>query len=592
MENNDVIQFDVPHRVHSSYIWLGAIRTFILVFGIIVASSPSLISGVVGISKAPGVSERISINLPLIIIAVILAILISYAIALLYHFVSYKHISYTISKDDLLIKRGVFIKKNFHIPYARIQTVDLSSSFLQRIVGVSDVSIDTAGGSSNERIKIPFVRQTNAEVLRLLIFTLKKVALNGATFDELETVMPKISSFLDAPESFSKSATNVMDFADNIMSEMGSIVGGRGIADEKTSASFGLKNFEVFLSAISGKHTLICFGLIMASIYVLSVLQNYIPAGVYSGNDVVIDFVSNFFENSFAIITSLIVGVTIIATWLSITVADAFNNAGFECRRKGTRLEVEHGLFQHSTQALDIDKIQEIKVKQGLLRQIIGYASISALTITSNAGGSDEEKRRASTGVLLHPFIKLSRVENVISDILPEFEFCLNKEKRVAHVALRRSIIRDTIVKNIGFWYMVAYFVFCMTCEMFVDQSLKALLNEQLHVLSLATIPVCVAIMVLGFVDGIVWYKSSSFDYTDAFIQITKGGFHRSFVSIPRKRVQWIYTSRNPFQRRVGTSTLNIRTAAGSGGTTTRLIDLAASDAEMCLTWIKPKSNT
>lgn len=591
MKNKDVIQFDVPHRVHSSYIWLGALRTFVFVFGIIVASSPSLVTGIIGASHAPGVSEMLSQKLLIVLLCVILAILLSYAIALLYHFVSYKHISYTISKDDLLIKRGIFIKKNFHIPYARIQTVDLSSSFLQRIVGVSDVSIDTAGGSSNARIKIPYVRQTYAEVLRLLVYTLKKVALNEATYEDLEKMLPNISNMLDAPSVKAKSATNVMDFADNIMSEMGSIVGGRGIADEKTSASFGLKNFEVFLSAISGRHTLICFGLILVAIYVVSVLQNYIPAGVYSGNDVVIDFVSSFFKNSFAIIASLIVGVTIIGAWLSITVADAFNNAGFECRRKGTRLEVEHGLFQHSTQSVDIDKIQEIKVKQGLLRQIIGYASISALTITSNAGGSDEEKRRASTGVLLHPFIKLNRVENVISDILPEFEFCLDKKKRVAHVALRRSIIRDTIVKNVGFWYMAAYLLFCMTCEMFVDQSIIAILNEQLHMLSLATIPVCVAIMILGFVNGIVWYKSSSFDYTDAFIQITKGGFHRSFVSIPRKRVQWIYTSRNPFQRRVDTATLNIRTAAGSGGTTTRLIDLTASDADMCLAWIKPKSN-
>lgn len=589
MENKDVIQFDVPHKVHSSYIWLGAIRSFILIFGIIIASSPSWIPGLMGIYKAPGVSEKISLNLAVIIIAVILAIIISYAFALLYHLISYKFITYTFSKGELTLKRGVFIKKNVHIPYARIQTVDLTSSFLQRIVGVSDVTIDTAGGSSNARVKIPYVRQTSAEVLRLLVYILKKVALNEATYEDLEKMLPSISNMLNEPSSRSKSASNMLDYLDNVMSEMGSIDGGRGITDAETDASIGLKNSELIFSAITGTHTFACLGFLVVGIYSFAILQNYIPSGSYTGSDIIIGWFSNTISNNFFVIASIILAGALILSWISISVRDAFNYAGFECRRKGTRLEVEHGLFQHSTQSVDLDKIQEIKVKQGFLRQLLGYASISALTITSNQTGSNEEKRRTSTGVVLHPFIKLDRVEGVISNILPEFEFSLKTGKRVARVALRRSIIRDTIIKNFGFWCLVLYAAFYLTYNVFIDGTLAFMLNAQLNSISLVVIPICLAIMILGMINAILWYSSSSFDCTEAFIQVRRGGLHRFFVTIPKRRVQWIYTSINPFQERAGTVTLNIRSAAGSGGTTTRLIDLMSVDAGACLNWIKSK---
>lgn len=589
MENKDAIQFDIPHKVHSSYIWLGAIRTFILIFGIIIASSPSWIPGVMGIYKAPGVREKIPLNLTLIIVAVILVFLTSYAIALLYHLLSYKFITYTISKDEFTFKRGIFIKKNVHIPYARIQTVDLTSSFLQRIVGISDVTIDTAGGSSNARVKIPYVRQTSAEVLRLLVYTLKKVALNEATYEDLEKMLPSISNMLNAPSSRSKSASNMLDYLDNVMSEMGSIDGGRGITDVETGSSIGLKNSELILSAITGTHTFACLGFLVVGIYSFAILQNYIPSGSYTGSDIIIGWFSNTISNNFFVIASIILAGALTLSWISISVRDAFNYAGFECRRKGTRLEVEHGLFKHSTQSVDLDKVQEIKVRQGFLRQIIGYASISALTITSNQSGSDEEKRRTSTGVVLHPFIKLDRVENVISNILPEFEFNLKTGKRVAGVALRRSIIRDILIKNIGFWCLVPYAVFYLTYSVFLDDTLAWIVNAQLTSISLVVIPICASVMFLGLINAILWYSSSSFDCTEAFIQVRKGGLHRFFVSIPKRRVQWIYTSINPFQKRTGTATLNVRSAAGSGGTTTRLIDLTSDDADACLKWIQPK---
>ena len=48
---------------------------------------------------------------------------------------------------------------------------------------------------------------------------------------------------------------------------------------------------------------------------------------------------------------------------------------------------------------------------------------------------------------------------------------------------------------------------------------------------------------------------------------------------------------RNPLQRRAGTDTLLATAAAGSGGTTTTLIDASHADAMAWLDWLKPGGN-
>lgn len=587
MSANNTLEFDTPYRVHTSYIWLGAVRSFFVIFCILIAWVPSL----GGFAKIPEVGEFLTNSILLVTLGVVGLIVICYLIALFYHLWSYKFLSYTIHKDEINIKYGIFVKKNFHIPYRRIQTVDLQASFLQRIVGVCSVSIDTAGGAANARIKIPYVQQTSAEVLRLYLFSLKKVALNEATFEEFEAQLPEITSHLNVPTKRGKKVDNVLDLPSNVIDEMGSIIGGKGIADEAVGHSFGLKNSEVILSALTGRHTLICLCLVFITVYVAIVLQDMFIIPAYTGNDVVILWMQKYFGGGLIWFISLSIFLIIVAIWFGATLSDAFNNAGFESRRKGTRVEVEHGLFQHSTQSLDIDKIQEIKVKQGLLRRMIGYARISVLTITSNASGTNEEKSRAAAGIVLHPFIKLSSVEATINELLPEIEFSIDNPCRVANVALRRGIIRNTIVKNAGFWCIVAYALFLISLNVGLFGEYSFIVVAYVPQMFIAVVPVCVLVMLGGLANAIIWYKESRYAFTDHFVQITRSGLHRIWVSAPRSRVQWIGITVNPFQRAARTSTLYVRTAAGVGGTTTRLIDLTDEEGKHALEWIKPRKS-
>ena len=81
------------------------------------------------------------------------------------------------------------------------------------------------------------------------------------------------------------------------------------------------------------------------------------------------------------------------------------------------------------------------------------------------------------------------------------------------------------------------------------------------------------------------------FAYNHRFMQVSNGGLSRETVSFPRQKIQFGCTKSNPLQRRAGTDTLLATTAAGSGGTTTTLIDASHADAMAWLDWLKPGGN-
>ena len=70
--------------------------------------------------------------------------------AVVYEIAYYRRFSYELTDDTFDIRSGVFSRREREIPYGRIQNVDITRNVLQRLVGLSAVNIETAGGGSTE----------------------------------------------------------------------------------------------------------------------------------------------------------------------------------------------------------------------------------------------------------------------------------------------------------------------------------------------------------------------------------------------------------------------------------------------------------
>jgi len=85
---------------------------------------------------------------------------------LTYHFYRYELLDSGFRKES-----GVIYKRYVTIPYDRIQNVDINRGILARILGLSDLQIQTAGASATARGvgvegRLPAVSKADAEVLR------------------------------------------------------------------------------------------------------------------------------------------------------------------------------------------------------------------------------------------------------------------------------------------------------------------------------------------------------------------------------------------------------------------------------------------
>lgn len=77
----------------------------------------------------------------LVVIVVVISLILSYLIALLtYHFYRYE-----LAEDKFNKESGIIWKKYTSIPYERIQNVDIYRGVWARILGLSDLHIQTAG---------------------------------------------------------------------------------------------------------------------------------------------------------------------------------------------------------------------------------------------------------------------------------------------------------------------------------------------------------------------------------------------------------------------------------------------------------------
>jgi len=71
---------------------------------------------------------------------------------------------YAERKDDLMVRRGVLIRRQSVIPYGRMQFIDVTAGPLERILGLATLRMHTAAAASDARI--PGLPQAAAAALR------------------------------------------------------------------------------------------------------------------------------------------------------------------------------------------------------------------------------------------------------------------------------------------------------------------------------------------------------------------------------------------------------------------------------------------
>ncbi|WP_374999667.1 PH domain-containing protein [Aeromicrobium sp. CTD01-1L150] len=83
-------------------------------------------------------------------------------------YISWYFTTYVIDGAELRVDSGVLWKSSRRVPYERLQSVDIAQPLLARIVGLSELRMETAGGADS-RTSLRYLRLTDAESLRRIL---------------------------------------------------------------------------------------------------------------------------------------------------------------------------------------------------------------------------------------------------------------------------------------------------------------------------------------------------------------------------------------------------------------------------------------
>ena len=197
--------------------------------------------------------------------------------------------------------------------------------------------------------------------------------------------------------------------------------------------------------------------------------------------------------------------------------------------------------------------------------------------------------------LVVHPFVKVDRVPEIVAGLVPEFADMPTERRRVPKVALRRALVRRTVIQGWGLWCAVALALLhvgvIFGIGAYGDDFMSAGELFWFDRIALVGYVACAVAEVLAAMGAVLWARSSWFSFNRRFMQVENGGLGSVSVCLPREKIQFGFSKSNPLQRRAKVATITARTAAGLQGTSTRLIDACEEDAAAWLAWLVPGGN-
>nr|WP_226371834.1 PH domain-containing protein [Thermophilibacter gallinarum] len=451
--------------------------------------------------------------------------------------------TWELTDEGVVMRWGLLNKRQLTIPYEHIHTADMSSELLDRLFGLMTLDLDTgAAAAEGDAARMRGLRAGEAEALRAELFRRKRAA--GSPAGEKD----------GAPAA-----------SDD------------GVPDERPLATFELAGRQLLLAAAS--QTSAASQAVALVVLLVNGLNQLIEWGVLDLAGTGDELVATALPVLVPAVAAFVLAAIVLGAAVSF-VLGLVRYAGYRVERYADRVVVEHGLLSRSSRTVAVDRVQHVVVRQGIIRQLVGYAEVY-VQVVSAPGEADGEP---SGSVLLHPFVRMGELDALLAEVLPAYAGVVGQVelRRLGPVACRRAVVRAAI------WWPFATAIFFGVHWLFGLSGLLASAGWLLGPLLVAAVLLSVVLLAGLVVDALLAWRGARYGHTARELVLVSGGFTRRTTIAPRSHLQRMQVSASPFQRRAGVATLSARTAA-SDAEGLELRDVPADDADALLAWFRPR---
>ncbi|UIO98755.1 PH domain-containing protein [Halobaculum sp. CBA1158] len=456
---------------------------------------------------------------------------------------------YEVLPEHLLVRSGVLARQEREIPLRRVQNVDLSRSVLQRAFGLATVAVETAGGGSTEA-------------------TLDAVSLEDAR--RLREELSQRGRRARDSGDFGGEADPAGATTDRAGDEGGAPAGGVASAGATPTAAASAGDAETLyeltglrfatLCAISFRPSAVIAPFVGASLFddvLFDIGQLLVRLGVVEV-DVGPGDVPSLGTAEFLWFSALAVVAFLLVVWVVSAAITFVRYYGFRLERVGDELRYERGLLGRYSGTAPLSKVQTITVSENIAMRRLGYASLAVDTAGYAPGGNGDDGG-IETAV---PLDTRERVVALADDVREE----LDRRPRAgsgSEAPRADAFGTDAVERPPGRArnrYVVRYVFAALAVAgvVFGVDRLAYALPDPLVALAFA------GVALAPLAGHLTWANRGHATVDDGFVART-GTIRRHTRLVPYFRLQTVFVSRSPFQRRRDLASVVADTASSSG---------------------------
>lgn len=321
--------------------------------------------------------------------------------ALLVAAARYFSFRYRLDPEALVVESGVLQRRRRAIPLMRIQNVDSRQGALQRLAGVSELRIETAGGRRAEAV-LSVLAVSRAEELRREILERRRHLLQRAAPGGAEAPEPPAQPL------------HALGWRDLLLTG--------ATANEAGLIAAGLAGLLQVLDDLSGALPLP---------RPEAVAERLGRAGDPAPADVAVALLA-------------LLAVILLLGWLVSVAGAVIRYHGYRLERRGGELHARWGLLARRAVTIPLDRVQAVRVDESWLRRAFGLA---ALRIETAGGGPEVSHERGAEGVV--PLLRTAGLESLLAEILPSAPSARAALNPVHPRARRRALLRYALTTGV-----------------------------------------------------------------------------------------------------------------------------------------------
>lgn len=448
--------------------------------------------------------EDIAAAIPFFVIGFVIIYLCFVAYRILY----YRTSGYELTDREIKCNRGVLFRKRSVLDYKKVHAINKKQNLIQRIFGIAVLTIDSGSANTSHQAEITIIEK-NA-VADALLGELNSLKENGprsvASDTKTEKVLLSDKDSLYRFTSGKKMLYTLINIASTAF----------------FTASFAV--LAIIIIAVSKAMLQLAFLGTWGQYFLYAIL---ITAGAM------------LLFSIFAFIGSIIHSFV------------GYYN--FTITKRDDNIQISYGILEKHTNTFSYDRIKAVKISQGLVQRILGFASIR-LEVIGYMNDSDNDNKNADLGVLI-PFCKYDEIDEILDKVLPDY---IPSKKQTKAVSVFPFVS----------WFLLLFGI-TVGIALTGTVAVMAVLDAPATVISavaLAIAGIALIVIALKLVSAVLSYHNNGLAVENGKLTAYSGGFTKSITVFLARNLVAVERVTTPLRKKHGIASvvMHLKTNAHS----------------------------